>query len=204
MLMLTKNSESGGKWWEFWRVKRKTEETPSEEKPHSPVTSPQKPEELLRSPIPRIPSPIPSSPSKEPQSLPLSSLSEKRLRLARSLQLLQSDIRLAREGIETLESRLEGITLASTARQIDSDRRITLRRERGEPPPIITLPAPPQPLSLRAGTYLWLPFQRGWIIWMLWIILVLQGCLIWGLTPVSRTWEPYSFGDWGRYEKWPT
>ena len=135
----------------------------------------------------------------------LSTLSEKRLRLARSLHLLQSDIRLAREGIETLESRLETIHLASTARQIDSERRITLRRQRGDPPPVITLPAKPQALELRGGTYVWLPFQRRWIVWILWIIVLFQAVLLsLGRETGRSRWDPYSFGEWGRDVRWPT
>jgi len=154
--------------------------------------------------------PIPPASTQGPPNL--STLSEKRLRLARSLQLLQSDIRQAREGIETLETRLESIQTASTARQIDSDRRLTLRRINGDPPPIIQIPQPPvvkkTDVLLSSGTYVWLPFQRTWIIWILWIVLVLQGMLLVGLMKSrgaeERVWEPYSFGEWGRGVKWPT
>jgi hypothetical protein len=155
------------------------------------------------------PQPVsPTKPNPSASSPPLSSLSEKRLRLARSLQLLQSDIRQAREGIETLESRLESISLASTARQIDSGRRLALRRARGDPPPTITIPSPQtQHLDLRTGTYIWVPFQKGWIVWMLWVVLLIQGALIWAVRnwrDGRETWEPYSFGDWAKDEKWPT
>lgn len=137
----------------------------------------------------------------------LSALSEKRLRLARSLHLLQSDIRMAREGIETLETRLENIQDASTARQIDSERRITLRRINGDPLPVIDIPPPTTATTagLRTGTYVWLPFTRGWIIFILWILVVIQtGILVIRSGGEGRRWEPYAFGDWGRDVKWPS
>ena len=200
---IEQESQSGGKWWEFWRTKRKPNLTDKHEPPERTSIPENHPPEQSSTSIP------PKNPKTHSSSIvtapSLSTLSEKRLRLARSLHLLQSDIRLAREGIETLESRLESIQLASTARQIDSDRRITLRRQRGDPPPVITIPTNPQALELHGGTYLWLPFQRRWIVWILWIILVVQAVLLSlrGGTGKSR-WEPYSFGDWGRNVRWPT
>lgn len=181
-------------WWEFWRKRRKTEETVKSEA----VSSPQ---------LVSLQSQRPPSPSK-PSSPSLPTLSEKRLRLARSLQLLQSDIRLAREGIESLESRLEAITHASTARQIDSERRLTLRKARGDPPPAITNPGPPFSLP-QTGTYVWIPMGHVWLIGLLWVILgTLAGLSLWVGYERSvvgmRRWEPYSFGDWTRDESWPT
>jgi len=211
----TNYQTSGTKWWNIWPGRRKQsdretvakKEVKKEDTPPSPIPIP-KTETISRSNLKDIPLEIVPAPSSQPKDVPLSALSEKRLRLARSLQLLQSDIRLAREGIETLENRLERISLASSARQIDSDRRVTLRRERGEPPPLIPPPLS-QPVTSelpRGGTYLWLPFQKGWIIWILWVLLVVQGWVIWTFTSksIESRWEPYSFGDWGRDVKWPT
>jgi hypothetical protein len=201
--MKQQESDPSGKWWEFWRKKRKVEPT-NEDEPPERTSIPQShpPKQSSTSVPPENPDTHSSSIVTTPS---LSTLSEKRLRLARSLHLLQSDIRLAREGIETLESRLESIQLASTARQIDSERRVTLRRQRGDPPPVITIPAKPQALVLRAGTYVWLPFQRRWIVWMLWIIVVFQAVLLsLGKGRERERWEPYSFGEWGRDIRWPT
>ena len=190
-----------GTWWCFWRRRRKSVEEPPKNEPSLP--SPTKPHSPLKSILkpPRIDPPEPS-PSK-PGKVPLSALSEKRLRLARSLQLLQSDIRLAREGIETLESRLESITAASTARQIDSQRALTLRQARGDPAPVIAVPV--QRTELREGTYLWLPFRSWWVIFLLWCLVIFQICIIFLKSEGQRgVWEPYSFGEWERNVKWPT
>src|SRR5277367_5321089 len=124
--------------------------------PPSPIPAPQPPFQLTSPSSP--PNPPPSKSDFPPS---LSTLSEKRLRLARSLHLLQSDIRLAREGIESLESRLEQISLASTARTIDSDRALTLRRQRGDPPPQLVFPPAQAQGEWREGTYVWLPWTRG-------------------------------------------
>lgn len=195
--------EAGRKWWEFWRTKRKIDTTNENQPPgRKSIPESHPPEQSVTSIPPKNPDTHSSS---KVTTSSLSTLSEKRLRLARSLHLLQSDIRLAREGIETLESRLETIQLASTARQIDSERRITLRRQRGDPPPVITLPTRPQTLGLRGGTYVWLPFQRRWILWILWIIVIFQAVLLsLGSSTGSAGWEPYSFGDWGRDVRWPS
>jgi hypothetical protein len=200
----TEREQREGRWWGFWRRKRKELEDNEEPEslktpPSSPPTSPPKVQ-------------VQSSPLKPFQStstslVPLSSLSEKRLRLARSLQLLQSDIRLAREGIETLETRLEHINLASTARQIDSERRAVLRRQRGDPPPTIDMPSnsSSQMSTLPGGTYLWMPFQRGWVVLLLWFVLLVQaGMVIWMGWDRRTRWEPYSFGQWAVNEHWPT
>jgi hypothetical protein len=213
-----KEKEDGGKWWGFWRRRRKSEEQeppkdePKLHPPKSPSTTKSPPKSILKQPKTDIVSSpakpqtsITVPPSKTRGNLPLSALSEKRLRLARSLSLLQSDIRLAREGIETLETRLEAITAASTARHIDSQRALTLRQARGDPPPVIAIPVPLPRRELPGGTYLWLPFRSVWVIFALWCLVIFQVCVIFLRSETRRgVWEPYSFGEWEKTVKWPT
>lgn len=56
-----------------------------------------------------------------------------------------------------------------------------------------------------SGTYLWLPFRSGWVVGVLWCLLLVQvGMLVWGMERRRMGWEPYSFGEWEQGVKWPT